>query len=319
MSGRGGRCGRRVVPVGYVAMRHPFRATFALAAVVLSSGTAAARWGDHGHRLAAAAAAGALPREMPAFFLDAADQLAWLDPDPDRWRDLDETRADPALNGANAPDHFVDFEWTTPGSLRAPNRYAFLDSLRAAGQTQLPGFLPFRIVELTQRLRTQFRAWRAMPEGPERRFLEQRIVNDAGILGHYVTDGANPHHTTIHHNGWRGANPDGFATDVRTHARFESIFVQARITAPDVTRRMSAPARAFPDVRDAVLAYLRETHAELRPLYLLDTREAFGAETQGQEHRDFAATRLAAGATMLRDLWWTAWATSERAAAPPRR
>lgn len=304
-------------------MRIPFRRPLAVAAAVAATAvaftTAAARWGDHGHRLAAAAAAEALPREMPAFFREAAPQLTWLDPDPDRWRDVDETRLDPALNGANAPDHYVDLEWTTPGSLLAPNRYAYLDSLRAAGQTQLPGFLSFRIVELTQRLRAQFRAWRAMPDGPERRFLEQRIVNDAGILGHFVTDGANPHHTTIHNNGWRGPNPDGFATDVRMHARFESIFVQARITAPDVTRRMTAPARAFPELREATLAYLRASHAELRTLYGLDKQEAFGAETQGQAHRDFAADRLAAGATMLRDLWWTAWATSERAAAPPRR
>ncbi|MCU0622742.1 MAG: hypothetical protein MUF53_02625 [Gemmatimonadaceae bacterium] len=289
------------------------------AVLLLAAHRASTMWGDHGHRLAAAAAVQALPAEMPAFFRAAGDQLIWLDPDPDRWRDFEETKIDPALNGANAPDHYVDFEWTTEGSLRAPNRYAFLDSLRAAGQTQLPGFLPFRIVELTQRLRIQFRNWRRLPEGPEKRFLEQRIINDAGVLGHYVTDGANPHHTTIHHNGWVGANPDSFPTDLRTHARFESVFVGAKITPADVAPRMTAAPQLVAPLRDGVLGYLRTTHGELRTLYTLDKQERFSETTQGTAHRAFAATRLAAGATMLRDLWWTAWATSTLPETPPAR
>lgn len=295
-----------------------------LAVVLAAVGLAAASrtgtlWGDHGHRLAAAAAVQALPTEMPPFFRAAGDQLVWLDPDPDRWRDLDETKADPALNGANAPDHYVNFELTTAGSLKAPNRYAYVDSLRASGQTQLPGFLPFRIVELTQRLRTQFRLWRRMPEGPEKRFLEQRIINDAGVLGHYVTDGANPHHTTIHHNGWVGANPDSFPTDFRTHARFESVYVGAKITAEDVAPRMTTAPQVVAPLRDGVLGYLRATHAELRALYVLDKQERFSETTQGAAHRAFASGRLAAGATMLRDLWWTAWATSVPTDGPPSR
>lgn len=301
-------------------MRRPFRFRRLVPAVLLVSAgaalTAASRpmWGEHGHRLAAAAAVQALPAGMPAFFREAGPQLVWLDPDPDRWRDRDESRRDPALNGATAPDHYLDLEWTTPGSLRAPDRYAFLDSLRAAGRKEMPGFLPFRIVELTQRLRIQFRQWRTMAEGPEKRFLEQRILNDAGILGHYVTDGANPHHTTIHHNGWVGANPDGFATDNRTHARFESIYVGAQIRAADVEPLVAAaPPRTIEPLRDGVLAYVQTSHGELRRLYELDKRERFDATTRGAEHRAFASARLAAGAAMLRDLWWTAWVLSEPA------
>lgn len=300
-------------------LRLPALAALLGAATLIAASRATTMWGDHGHRLAAAAAVQALPAEMPSFFRAAGDQLVWLDPDPDRWRDLEETKIDPALNGANAPDHYIDFEWTTDGSLKAPNRYAFLDSLRAAGQTQLPGFLPFRIIELTQRLRIQFRQWRRMPEGPEKRFLEQRIINDAGVLGHYVTDGANPHHTTIHHNGWVGANPDSFPTDLRTHSRFESVYVGAKITPADVAPRMTAAPALVAPLRDGVLGYLRTSHGQLRTLYTLDKQERFSETTQGAAHREFASTRLAAGATMLRDLWWTAWATSTVPDAPPAR
>jgi hypothetical protein len=42
----------------------------------------------------------------------------------------------------------------------------------------------------------------------------------------------------------------------------------------------------------------------------LDKIEAFGPDTKSAEHKQFTAERLAAGATMLRDIWWTAYVTS---------
>jgi hypothetical protein len=45
-------------------------------------------------------------------------------------------------------------------------------------------------------------------------------------------------------------------------------------------------------------------------LYTLDKAEPFGPDTKGAEHKQFTTERLAAGATMLRDLWWTAYVTS---------
>jgi hypothetical protein len=273
-----------------------------------------ARWGEHGHRIAAEAAVARLPEAMPAFFKAAGPQLVWLDPDPDRWRDNEETKADGALNGANAPDHFVDLEFTTEGSLRAPNRLAFMDSVRASGQKQLPGFLSFRILELTQRLRVSFRQWRAAPDGPQKRYIEARIINDAGILGHFVTDGANPHHTTMHHNGWVGDNPDGFATDKQMHYRFEGQYVQTHIALGDVSSLVPAEPGTVASLRGGVLDYLKATNGELRTLYTLDKSEKFDDKTTSAAHKDFVARRLAAGATMLRDLWWTAWVTSAAAA-----
>lgn len=289
-----------------------------IAALALATmGAAARRWGADGHRLTARAALRALPAGMPAFFTDAADELVWLNPDPDRWRDRAEGALDPALGGHHAPEHYIDLEQTTPGSLLAPDRVAFIDSLRAAGRPEVPGVVPWRILELTQRVRSQFRAWRRMPDGPERRFLERRIINDAGVLGHYVADAANPHHTTIHHNGWVGPNPDGFATDPRTHGRFESEYVRTHMSDADLAPRVPPEARVHRDTRQAVWAHVLASHAQLRRLYELDRAEPFGAATQGTDHRAFAADRLAAGATMLRDLWWTAWVMSGEPDPPP--
>ena len=273
-------------------------------------GIAPPRWGEHGHQLVAEAAAARLPATMPVFFRYAAPQFVYLNPEPDRWRDRGESTADPAMNGAHSPEHYIDFEWAPGSSLSAPHRFAFLDSVQAAGITENPGLLPYRILELTQRLRVNFKLWRAATDPERRSYIEARIINDAGILGHYVADGSNPHHTSIHHNGWVGANPKGYATDKDFHSRFESRYVQRHLRIADVTAAMKTPPTLRSPARDSILSYLRRSHAQLEQLYELDKVARFDSTTIAEGHKKFTAERLAAGAEMLRDLWWTAWETS---------
>jgi hypothetical protein len=282
-------------------------------AVTVTPRTANARfWGEPGHRIIGDVAAAALPAEMPRFFRDARAQLAYLNPEPDRWRDSVERNRDAALNDAQSIEHFVDFELVPGKALAARNRYAFTDSLHAHGvNASVPGFLPYRILELTQSLRIQFRLWRVEKDSATRRMIEARIINDAGILGHYVGDGSNPHHTTMHHDRWVGAeNPKGFTTTPGFHSRFESRYVQARMTAADVTPLVPPAPTIISSLREGTWGYLQATFSNLERLYSLDKIEPFGRETTGAEHKRFTAERLAAGATMLRDLWWTAWVTS---------
>ena len=290
---------------------------FALALAVASVADAMPRgralWGEHGHRMVGAAAAARLPDSMPQFFRQGAAQLSYLNYEPDRWRDRPETALDSAI-AAFSLEHFVDLELVPPGALRAATRYAYLDSLRAAGVQKNPGLLSYQILELTQRVRSGFRLWRSAKTPEERTWIEARIINDAGILGHYVADGSNPHHTTIHHNGWVGDNPHGFTTDKNFHWRFESIYVGRNIKLPEVLALVSPQATLRAPVRDSVRTYLGRSHAKLEQLYRIDARARFDSNTTAVENRQFAAERLAAGAEMLRDLWWTAWQTS---ALPP--
>jgi hypothetical protein len=286
-------------------------------------------WGEAGHRMVGAAAAEALPQEMPAFFRRAGARLSYLNPEPDRWRDRGERNLDPALDGATAPDHFIDLEMIPAerrtGALAAPTRYAYADTLRALRLDPADvGLLPFRIVEMTQQLRVDFRNWRAAKDDSTRRWIEQRIIDDAGILGHYVADGSNPAHTTIHYNGWSGANPNGYATDRQFHGRFESGFVGAQLGPADVraaVARAGAAPQAYPDVRRAALDYLGRTNVLVERMYQLDKASRFDSTNTNADNKRFAADRLAAGAVMLRDLWWTAWVTSsaDGAAAIPVR
>jgi len=288
-------------------------AVLSLTAAVPAGVPPSQQWGEHGHRLVGRAAADALPEAMPAFFRDAAEQLSYLNPEPDRWRSRTEADLDRALSNAGAAEHYIDLELVPEGALDAVDRLAFADTLMAWGAepSSKVGLLPYQILELTQRIRIGFRLWRAAETDADRAWIEARIVNDAGILGHYVADGANPHHTTIHYNGWAG--DDGrFATLERSfHYRFEGAFVESHVVLGDVQGALTAPVRDLGALRPAIWGYLGETHALVVPLYELDEAATFGRETTAPTHKAFAVDRLAAGAAMLRDLWWTAWVTSD--------
>ena len=271
-------------------------------------------WGEVGHRASGEVAARRLPASMPAFFRNAVKQLAYLNPEPDRWRDRGERAIDPALDAATFPEHFIDLEMAPPAvleaALKAPDRFAYLDTLAAARVKGIQmGLLPFRILELSQSLRLEFRLWRAAPDSVKP-WIEARIINDAGILGHYVADGANPAHTTVHFNGWTGPNPKEYATDRRFHARFEAEYVDTHITVNDILARVDTTAKVFPDFRSAIIDYLKASNAEVERMYQIDKAHPFDAQTTAPENKAFITDRLAAGARMLRDIWWTAWVTS---------
>lgn len=277
-------------------------------------------WGAHGHGIATRAAVLHLPAGMPDFFSNAGAQLEYLGPEPDRWRSRDMKEMDDAWEF----DHYIDLENVPEGALDASDRYEFIAALYAAGverPQQFVGFLPWRILEVYQRLTTEFAIWRNTPEGPQRRFVEARILNDAGILGHYAADAAQPHHTTIHFNGWAEGvpNPRGFTTSRDFHSRFESAFAEAHVTFQDVDARMSPAPMAIENAREAIWVHVRASNAAVERQYQLELDHGFDpARDPDPEVKDFVVQRLAAGAEMLRALWWSAWLESEPLAAQRR-
>jgi len=290
------------------------KASLVAALAVLGATAAPAsppRWGASGHEMAARAALTVLPPELPAFFRDAGEQLVYLDPEPDRWRSAD--RAE--MRAAWAPDHYINLENVPATALDAADRYAYMAALGAAGveRPEQSGFLPFAIVERYQRLSTEWRLWRSESDPTRRRWIEERIVNDAGILGHFVTDGSQPQHVTIHYNGWAAdaPNPNGFTTDRTFHARFETDFVNAFVRQSDVTSRVAPPLSVAHRARAAVLSYLRSTQERVEDLYRLDRDVGFDPDGPTRpETIGFAADRLADGAQMLTVLWISAWEES---------
>lgn len=286
-----------------------FTAVILAAAALLTGGTPAANaWGEEGHRWINLVAAQHLPDDMPAFFRNASARLSFLGPEPDRWRDNRELFK--ALSEVNGPDHFVDID--KPENFQAlPNdRYQYADWLRASGkEPKLVGFLPYSVLEGYQKVQVLFRLWRDPKNAADREQIEQNIVYYAGVLGHYVADGSQPLHATIHYNGWStSANPDLFTREP-LHGRFESEYVKARIKPEDFTGLVNT-ARPVPDVFADIVGYLVDS-ANLTPeLYRLEKAARWDAANTRPESKKFVAARLAAGSQMLANLWYTAWLNS---------
>lgn len=288
-----------------------------IAVGLLALATNAYSWGEAGHLISNEAATLALPTDMPHFFLRHFPELVWLGPEPDRIKG-----AGPSIDALNPPDHFLDYEFVA-GLPLPPDRYKFMALMDSSGRrahegitNAEAGFLPWRIAELAERLTNEFRQWRFAAAGtPERRALEDEIIHTAGNLGHFVADAANPDHTTINYNGWVEANPNGYPTDCGAHSRFESQFVSHAVATADVTPKIVAPVLRT-DYFATALAFVRESNSHVEQLYRLDKRGAFSLfGPVSPEGREFASDRLAAGASMLRDIWWSAWKNSEK---PPK-
>lgn len=129
-----------------------------------------------------------------------------------------------------------------------------------------------------------------------------------------MTDGSSPHRTSKHYNGWTEENAQGFTTVTWLHGRFESQYVQAHIRDADVRATLPAPAHTFPGIRSAVLSSLARTHQFVDTLYAIEKVATFRPENTTPVQKAFAVARMAAGAAMVRDLWYTAWITSGRGA-----
>ena len=269
----------------------------------------AGAWGNEGHRLINRLAASSLPADVPAFLRSesAINEIEYLGPEPDRWR----SRAEPELSAAQAPEHFIDLE---PADALGPlprNRLDFEAKVFAAGQRpEKIGLQPWETVEVWERLKAALREYRNLSAAKQdTRGVEAAVLFYAGWLGHYVGDGSQPLHTTDKYNGWVGPNPNGYTTAHQIHWQFEGPFVGANIHAPEVQAKMT-PAKAIEgDMFDDYMAYLRHTYTYIDKLYQLEKAGGF-TDAGTAESRDFTAQRLAAGASMLRDMIYSAWVRS---------
>jgi hypothetical protein len=288
-----------------------FLSTLAVAGLVcfLAQPPAAHAWGSGGHKLVNKLAASSLPADVPAFLRspDAIAEIEYLGPEPDRWR----SPAEPELVAAQAPEHFIDMELADALGPLPHRRFDFEAKVFAAGQRpEKIGLQPWEADEVWERLKSAMREYRKLSVAKlDTRPVEQAIIFYAGWLGHYVGDGSQPLHVTIQFNGWTGPNPNGYTTDHKIHYQFESPFVEANMHEAEVRATMTPVKAIDGDMFDAYVAYLRATKSYVEKVYQLDKVGGFvGAGTP--ESRQFTAERLGAGASMLRDMIYTAWLES---------
>jgi hypothetical protein len=284
--------------------------------ILLIQPPAARAWGNGGHRLINKLAASTLPADVPAFLRSegALNEIEYLGPEPDRWR----SAAEPELNAAQAPEHFIDLELADALGPLPHRRLDFEAKVFASGQRpEKIGLQPWETTEVWERLKAALREYRQLAAaGQDTRPVEQAAIFYAGWLGHYVGDGSQPLHTTIQYNGWVGPNPKGYTTGHKIHWQFEGPFVDANLNSRDVANKMSPLKAINGDIFDAYVAYLRHSATYVEKVYQLEKAGGFvGKGTP--ESREFAAERLGAGASMLRDMIYTAWLESAKPVPDP--
>ena len=230
-------------------MRKSFLRPLLLPAALLAAVTASA-WDYEGHRMVNQLALAALPADFPAFVREPAnaDRIAFLAGEPDRWRNVPDGVI--KQSGGSWTDHFCDLEQLPNAGLdpaKVPSfRFDFILQFAAGRATHLdkfpmidptkdtdhtsewPGFAPWAITEYYQRLKSGFSYLKVLEElGTPDEVANARanLVYVMGVMGHYVGDCAQPLHTTVHHNGWVGANPNGYTTWQGFHSWIDGGFV----------------------------------------------------------------------------------------------
>ena len=295
------------------------RAAFPLCLLSCITLPACHAWGPDGHRMINRLAAETLPADAPAFLTtpEALAEIAYLGPEPDRWRSTGE----PELSATQAPDHFIDLEYADVlGTTLPRKRYDFIEALtayRAAHPDQAAletpekvGMQPWQTEEVWERLKSGFREYRAAIAHHDDPKPEQAaVLFYAGWLGHYVGDGAQPLHVTRDYNGWvEPQNPHGYTTAHHIHSQFESTYVTAVAKAAEV-KPLIAAVKPIGDEWTDYLAYLRHSASLTEQTYALEKDGGFeGMGTPAA--KQFTDERLAAGAAMLRDMIYAAWQRS---------
>jgi hypothetical protein len=297
-------------------------------------------WDYAGHRMVNQVALAALPSDFPSFVreADAAERVAFLSGEPDRWRNV----SDLPLKHVNGSDHYLDVEDLPRAGLDASTvssmRYDFVTAFatgRAAHAANFPtidpaknvehsrewpGFAPWAIVEYYGKVKSQFSYLKAYEENgtPEEiANAKADLIYVMGVMGHYVGDLAQPLHTTEHHNGWVGDNPHGYTQATTIHSWIDGGFIaKAHISYADIAPRVTPAAliRVEPrsDGRDpvfvAIMDYFLAQHTLVEPLYQLEKAGKFNPDLGDvTEGRAFIEGQIQKGGEMLASLWLTAW------------
>lgn len=288
-------------------------------------------WDYEGHRLVNQLALASLPTNFPAFVKEsgAAERIAFLAGEPDRWRNT----TDLTLKHFNNPDHYLDFEELALCGIKpetlSPFRYEFAGQVavaRATNPTNFPpidaakdaertkaliGYLPWTITEYYAKLKSGFSCLKAFEENgtPEEvRNARDNIIYIMGCMGHFAGDGSQPLHTTIHYNGWVGENPKNYPTNRTFHSWIDGGFIARAGLKPKSIMPKLRPAKVLDtNIFPAVVQYLHAQFALVEPLYQLEKDGKLSAKNPSAEGSEFIHGQMLKAGQMLGDLWHTAW------------
>lgn len=296
-------------------------------------------WDSAGHSLITQLAMEVADTALPEWLhsADARRRLAYQAGEADRFRGTSSVY----LHHENDPDHYLDLDLLEQFGLSASTlprlrrRYleamvtaksAFPDGVDpydqerdAAGTREWPGFLPYAIVEHAAKLRSAFNTERILVSlnDPARSAqIEQarsNVIYHMGMLSHFVGDAAQPLHTTKHHHGWIGENPDRFTRKSSFHAKVDGALLRMHsITFDSLKDRAGAPREVDgADPWADAMALLLRTFDQLRPFYSLER----DGRLDGAEGKRFIEDLVLDASAALGGFYIAAW----REAAPTEK
>lgn len=300
----------------------------------------AAAWGHFGHLLVSKIAIQKLPEEIPAFLRSAAavQEISELGAEADVSKSTGTVTSGgyPANrtaftihDGERDNGHFIDLndDGTVLGGIPfAPllsSRRDFDTALRAVGQNQYGvGFLAYNLVDRWQQIRKDFAYIRAFTKAiqtatnpADRAFFQYQLqlrqkltIRDIGYWSHFVGDGSQPMHVSVHFNGWGNyPNPNGY-TNAPIHGPFEGNFVKSFVSPAAVATAVPGYVDCGCTNEQRVVQYLQASLAQVGPVYAAGTPDNYVHALPAEV--DIATKRLAAGAAELRDQIVDAWRSS---------
>lgn len=308
--------------------------------------TSVLAWDAHGHRTITWLAMDAMQSRLPedakkgelAFLFTESGraQVGYQSGEPDRYRAINFG----ALKHENDPDHYIDIEQldqfgltlsTVPPLrneyLRAmaiakhehPDKVEPYNAKRDMARTQeWPGFLPHAIMEHYGKLISSNRQIRVLSALNDPKRADQlaaaraNVIFEMGQLAHFVGDAAQPLHTTAHHHGWVGANPDGFTTNNGFHRYIDTTVLGLHQLNYDGLKDNNKTTRTVENANnpwDDVLAHIQRSFDQVRPLYILQK----SGDLDKDPGKAFITERLYDGGAMLGALYASAWEASAAA------
>ena len=305
-------------------------------------------WGHTGHVMISQLAAQGLPADVPAFVrnMSAVREIGELGPEPDISKSTGNITSGTYPNIRTAgtihdferdPGHYIDLQddGLVLGGVRfAPlysSRRDFDTAVRASTTLTAPnntmyftGYLPYEIADGWYQIRKDFawiRAYTAAIANPGTSAANKAVfqyqlqlrqiltLRDIGVWSHYVADGSQPMHVSVHFNGWGNyPNPNNYTT-APIHAPFEGSYVKANVTSAMVAAKIAPYRNCSCSIETRITDYLGATLATIDETYQFADATNLYANPNAAA-TDFIAARLAASAGELRDQITDAWRQS---------
>jgi len=242
-------------------------------------------WGDRGHKLINAAAVDNLPEPPRSYFRARKVYLLQHASDPDLL-----AHDDPA----ERPHHYTDLDANDSFPFSSLRRLFVLERAPPAAWQLRHGDSIWQIERFTLRLADSLR---------RRRW--QEADEDAVFAAHYAADLTQPLHTVMNYDGQ-------LTGQIGVHARFETELVNS---LAEGWRLKPQPATFEPDLRARIFEEAVASYSCRNLVFASDHIAVSGRNyLDPQYHTMFyklagpvAEKQLAAGASFVSSLWYTAW------------